>query len=251
MRRSLGLIGFISLVLLVAPARAQEAPPDGPEVEMAKGMVKVLKDELELTDEQTSKITETLQSGIRDGMKKMMKHMGEEEPDQETIQKEAEEMRTQITSKIKSLLDDEQKKEFDVLVKEFDQRAGSFNRGRGAPGGDASAWLEGELPSRERLLLKAENALLLTQDEKRVVLPKVEAVIAIREKMLEARREERKNLGQALHAKAKEDEVRERLHVFRNKQATLEKELAQAEEALRELVTIDQEARLVAIGILD
>jgi hypothetical protein len=251
MRRSLALLAPVLLLVLAVPARAQEAPPEGPEVEMAKGMVKVLKDELELTDEQTSKITETLQSGIRDGMKKMMKHMGEEEPDEEQIKKEADDMRSEITSKIKALLDDEQKKEFDVLVKEFDQRAGSFNRGRGAPGGDAAAWLEGELPSRERLLLKAENALLLTQDEKRVVLPKVEAVIAIREKMLEARREERRNLGQALRAKAKEDEVRERLHGLRNKQAGLQKDLVKAEEELRELVTIDQEARLVAIGILD
>jgi len=248
------LVALAFFVTPVTAARAQdqgEKAPDGPEVEMAKSMVKILKEELELSEDQTSKIESAIQDGIKEGMKKMLKHMGEEDPDEDEIRKEGEEVRTGITTKVKSFLDDEQKKEFDVLVKEFDQRAGSFDRGRGAPGGDAAAWLEGELPSKERLLLKAENTLLLTQDEKRVVLPKVEAVVALRQKMLDVRREERRSLGQAVRAKAKEDEVRERLHRLRSRQESLEKDLAKAEEELRELVTIDQEARLVAIGILD
>src|SRR4029079_8121540 len=127
--------------------------------------------------------------------------------------------------KIRGCLDDEQKKEFEVLVKEFDGRAGRFERGRSSPGADAALWLEGDMPTKERLLLKAENVLLLTEDEKRVVLPKVDAVIAAREKMREAKKEQRKNLSQAVRAKAKEDEVKERLHALRNSQAELEKGL--------------------------
>ena len=244
--------------LFLGTARAQEKPTDkpqpeaGPEAEMAKQMVKILKDELELSEEQTDKISTVITDGIKDGFKKMMKHMGEEQPDEEEIKKERDEVRDGILTKVRSLLDDEQKKEFEVLIKEFDQRAGKFDRGgRGNPGGDAAAWLEGELPSKERLLLKAENVLLLTEDEKKVVIPRVDAVISTRETFREVRREQRKNLSQAVRAGAKADEVRERLHLLREKLADLEKTLRKAEEDLRELVTIDQEARLVAIGILD
>lgn len=244
------LVAALVVTLGVAPARAQEKPPEGPEAEMAKSMVKVLKDELELSEEQTSKVSSAIQEGMKEGMKRMMKHMGEEEPDQEAMKKESEEIKQGILKKINEVLDDEQKKEFEVLVKEFDTRAGRFERGRG-PGGEAAAWLEGDMPSKERLLLKAENALLLTPDEKKVVLPKVDAVISLREKMRENRREQRRGLSQAVRSGAKEDEVRERLHSLRAQQKDLEEKIAKAEDELRELVTIDQEARLVAIGILD
>ncbi|MEZ0230419.1 MAG: hypothetical protein ACAI25_17485 [Planctomycetota bacterium] len=239
----------LALALLAAsPARAQEG---NPQTEMAKQMVKVLKEELELSEEQTSKITTAIEDGLRDGFRQMMRHMGEEEPDQEKIRKEGEEIRTNILKKIRDNLDEDQKKEFEVLIKEFDTRAGRFERGRNQPGGDATVWLDGEIPTKERLLLKAENVLILSEDEKKVVLPKVDAVITAREKMREAKKDQRRNLSQAVRAKAKEDEVKERLHALRNSQVELEKVLARSEDDLRELLTLDQEARLVAIGILD
>jgi hypothetical protein len=245
------LFALLLLLLTSVPARAQEAPSEGPETEIAKQLVQVLKDELELSEDQATKARTAIEESIRESMQKMMKHMAEEEPDQDQMRKEGDEARAAVTAKIKELLDDEQRKEFDVLVKEFDTRAGRFQRGAGNPGGEEELWLEGELASKERLLLKAENVLLLSEDEKKVVLPKVDAVISARERMRDARREQRKSLAQAVHAKAKDDEVRERLHALRNHQVELEKTLAKAEDELRELITVDQEARLVAIGILD
>lgn len=245
---SLALV-VLALVLPAAPARAQDAPPES---EMAKQMVKILKEELELSDEQTAKITTAIEDGFKDGMKRMLKRMGEQdEPDPNLMRKEGEEIRANILGKIRESLDEDQKKQFEVLVKEFEKGNGRFERGRGQPGGDASVWLDGEIPSKERLILKAENVLLLTEDEKKVVLPKVDAVITAREKMRETKKEQRRNLSQAVRAKAKEDEVRERLHALRNKQSELEKSLEKNAEDLRELLTLDQEARLVAIGILD
>ncbi len=251
MRRLLAaaVLAFALVLALPGSARAQEG--GNPQTEMAKQMVKILKEELELTEEQTTKITTAIEDGLRDGFRQMMKHMGEEEPDQEALRREGEEIRKNILDKIRGNLDDDQKKEFEVLIKEFDTRAGRFERGRNQPGGDAAMWLDGEIATKERLLLKAENVLLLSEDEKKVVLPKVDAVITAREKMREAKKEQRRNLSQAVRAKAKEDEVRERLHALRNSQADLEKVLAGREEELRELLTLDQEARLVAIGILD
>jgi len=254
--RSFAVVPIISLALLLGGARGQDGgdnkPQEGPEVEMAKSMVKLLKAELELSDDQADKVSTAIQDGIRAAFKQAMKHMGEEEPDEEAIAKERDEIRDGILGKVRGVLDDTQKKEFEVLIKEFDQRAGQFERAsREAPGGDALVWLEGELPTKERLLLKAENCLLLNEDEKKVVLPKVDAVVSARMKLREVRREQRRNLAQAVRAGAKEDEVRERLHSLRNRQVELARELAKAQEELRELVTIDQEARLVAIAILD
>jgi hypothetical protein len=248
MRRLLSAAVLVLALFAASPSHAQEGSSQS---EMAKQMVKILKEELELTEEQTSKITTAIEDGLRDGFRQMMKHMGEEEPDQEKMRKESEEIRTNILKRIRENLDDDQKREFEVLVKEFDTRAGRFERGRNQPGGDATVWLDGEVPTKERLLLKAENVLILSEDEKKVVLPRVDAVITVREKMREAKKEQRRNLSQAVRAKAKEDEVRERLHAIRNTQAELEKALARSEEDLRELLTLDQEARLVAIGILD
>lgn len=252
MRRLLSAALIAFALVFAAPAHAQDGQGQGdPQSEMAKQMVKILKDELELTDEQVPKVTTAIEEGLKEGFKRMMKHMGEDNPDQDQIRKEGEEVRTKILDSIRGCLDDEQKKEFEVLIKEFDSRAGRFERGRNNPGGDAQAWLEGELPTKERLLLKAENALILSEDEKKVVLPKVDAVISAREKLRDVRRQNRRDLAQAVKGGAKEDEVRERLHALRTKQADLEKSLEKAEEDLRELVTLDQEARLVAIGILD
>ncbi|HZU98958.1 MAG TPA: hypothetical protein VFF73_19780 [Planctomycetota bacterium] len=254
--RSILVVSLVSVALLLgAGARAQDdgdKPPEGPEVEMAKSMTALLKAELELSDEQADKVKAAIQDGIKDGFKQMMKHMADEEqPDEQTMQHEREQIRDSILGKIRTVLDDSQKKEFEVLIKEFDQRAGKFERGQREAGGDALVWLEGELPTKERFLMKAENCLLLNEDEKKVVLPKVDAVVSARIKLHETRREHRKSLAQAARAGAKEDEMRERLHSFREKEFTLQREIRKAEEELRELVTVDQEARLVAIGVLD
>ena len=249
--RSLLSAAVIALSLVAASARTARAQEGDPQSEMTKQMVKVLKEELELSDEQTSKIQTAISDGLKDGFRQMMKHMGEEEPDQEKIRKEGEEIRANILKRITENLDEDQKKQFEVLVKEFEKGNGRFERTRNQPGGEATHWFDGDMPTKERLLLKAENVLLLTEDEKKVVLPKVDAVISAREKMRAAKKEHRANLSQAVRAKAKEDEVKERLHALRNRQAELEKTLEKAGEDLRELLTLDQEARLVAIGILD
>jgi hypothetical protein len=99
--------------------------------------------------------------------------------------------------------------------------------------------------------LKADNILILSEDEKKVVLPRVKAVVEARRALRDERHERRKNLGIAAKAGASDDECKERLHGLRNKTVELEGRLAKAEEELREVVTLEQEARLVAVGILD
>jgi Cft2 family RNA processing exonuclease len=234
-----------------APKVEPAKDDDGPEVGITKQVVEMLKSELELTEEQETKVTVVVQKIMREGMKNMMKHMGEENPDQDAIKKEQEDLKQSIIDGVKAELDEGQKKEFELFVKEFENRSGKWQRAGNIPGGDAAIWFEGELPTKERWLLKAENVLLLSEDEKKVVLPKVEAVIAARSSLRELRHNSRKDLQTAVHGGAKEEEVKERLHSLRERTEGLEKTLERAEEDLRELLAIDQEARLVAIGILD
>ncbi len=258
--RALAVLAALVFVLAATPVALAEdrdppAPPkkeEGPEVTMAKQMVGLLRHELDLSEEQVERVTRILQDGIKSAMKKMFERMGDDNPPTpEQRKKDETDIREGILGKIREVLDAGQKREFEALVKEFDQRLGRFERQQNAPGGPAAQWFEGELPTKERLLVKTENVLLLNEEEKAVVLPRVDAVVTARAALREARLERRRDLSRAVHGGAKEDEMKERLHALRAKEDQLKERLEKAEADLRELLSIDQEARLVAIGVLD
>jgi hypothetical protein len=219
---------------------------------MTRQVVQMLKAELDLSEDQVEKVKGVMHEGFKFVMKRMMERMGDETPPTpEQRKKDETEIREAIVGKIRDVLDEGQKREFETLVKEFDQRLGKFELNQNLPGGNASSWLEGELASKERLLVKSENVLLLNEDEKAVIIPKVDAVITARAALREARRERRRDLSRAVHGGAKEDEVKERLHALRKKEDQLKDDLDKAQEQLREILALEQEARLVAIGVLD
>lgn len=220
--------------------------------EMPKRIARFIKDQVELTDEQTTKIETILRDAFGEVMKRMIARMGEPEPpSREQIEKEMQEFRERIVEKVRSVMDDSQKKEFELLVKEFEQRAGTWEQRRDDPGREATSLFDGELPSKERLLVKAENALILNEDEKKVILPLVAKISDLRRKLREDGRERRRDIQKAIHSGAKPDEMRERLDTARAAEQKDRDALEKAESELRDLVTIEQEARLVAIGVLD
>src|SRR5262249_15419521 len=144
-------------------------------------IVDFLKHELDLTQDQVAKVQTVMEDGMKEAMKTMMKRFGEENPDPEQGKKDQEAIRSRIIDGIRGVLDEAQKKELDSLVKDFENRAGKFERAaNNTPGGDAALWLEGEHPSRDSYLTHAEAALILSQDEHKVIFPKIEKVVDAR-----------------------------------------------------------------------
>ena len=265
MRRLAGIL-VLSSLLFLGPIRAQDDPKkqDPPmSSQLAQGMVEILKQEIELRPDQVDKVSAVLEKGMAHLLDNLGARANGEDPDDDIVKDE-------ILGGLRDVLDEGQRKELEVLVKEFESGSGRFELGppdeldpideldpmapapeRKLDVGKADLWFEPDLPTTERLTLKVDNILILSEDERKVVLPRVIAVLEARRKLRDGRHEQRHGLGIALHGGARDDEVKERLHGFRARTADLEKDLARAEEQLREILTLEQEARLVAIGILD
>ena len=265
MRRLAGIV-VLSLLIFLGPIRAQDDPKKGePPVssQLAQGMVEILKQEIELRPDQVDKVSAVLEKGMAHLLDNLAARANGEDRDDDLIKDE-------ILGGLKDVLDEGQRKELEVLVKEFESGSGRFELGPPeeldpfdeldpmAPPSErkldvtkADLWFEPDLPTTERLTLKVDNILILSENERKVVLPRVIAVLEARRALRDVRHEQRRGLGVAVHGGAREDEVKERLHGFRARTAELEKTLARVEEQLREVLTLEQEARLVAIGILD
>lgn len=253
---------LVLLAALVGVGFAQDDPKKespSPSDEMAQAAAAIIRGEIDLRDDQV----EAVNAVLAKGMKHLFDQMAARERGEDV---EDLDVRGEILDGLNGVLDDKQRAQLDALVKEFDTQSGRFESGSQEeldPNFDPSAipddklaasaerWFEGDMPGKERFVLKAETALILSEDEKKIVLPRLEAVIVARRALRDATHTRRTDLGQAIHAGAKEDEVRERLHSMRGKAEELRGALEKAEEALREVVTIEQEARLVAIGVLD
>jgi Spy/CpxP family protein refolding chaperone len=259
------------VIALAAPLAAQDGPPSGDDKkadekkddrppgspggmdQMPKTIARFLKDQVDLTEEQAAKVESILGDAFKDVMKRMVGRMGDEQPPSpEEGRKEMEDMRARIVGQIRDLLDEGQKKEFEVFVKEFETRARDWEReSMSDPGRGAAFLFERLLPSKERTLVKVENALILNEEEKKAILPLAGKVWDARRKLVEDGRERRRDIDKAVHGGAKKEELREKIEVARARDAADREALEKAEAELRDVLTLEQEARLVALGILD
>jgi hypothetical protein len=260
MRRFL-LVLAMAVLVLARPVRSQDDGKDEGS-QLMQSLVTLLRQELDLNDDQVGKVTTVLEKGMTHLFVNMLARQNGEDPDDDLVKDE-------IMDGLRGVVDDAQRKELDVLLHEFETQTGRFQLGVPdednldldtpfAPSADkialsknADLWFEGDLPTAERLALKADNILILSEDEKKVVLPRVKAVVEARRALRDERHERRKSLGIAAKAGASKGECKERLHGLRRKTVELENRLSKAEDELREVVTLEQEARLVAVGILD
>lgn len=266
-----GPLALVLALALASPLAAQEQPqprgddkkaeekkeqpggPGGQFEQYPKMIARFLKDQVDLTEEQSDRVETILRDAFRDAMKRMIGRMGEEQPPApEEGRKDMEDMREKIVGKIREVLDEGQRKEFEVLVKEFEQRAGQWERERMSdPGRGATFLFDRPLPSKDRTLVKAENVLILNEEEKKAILPLVEKVWTARQKLVTDGGERRRDLEKAVHGGAKPDEIREKIEVARARETADREALEKAENELREVLTLEQEARLVAVAILD
>lgn len=250
------------LILCAAPlATAQDQPEgDRPRQERRRGMggdqtdriLEVLRVELDLDSGQEVRIRKVLD----DAMKEVFARMGEifgggmDEAGRQKAREMFEQLRVDLAKKISAELSPAQRREFEVLVDQFDRRAQRFEDGRRAQERPAELFNPSP-PSKRILMAKAERSLFLGPDELRAVMPYVERVIDAREALYEGRRVRRADLYNAADGGASEEELAERMAEIRAAEQFQHLELIASQQALRELLTVDQEARFVAMGLLE
>jgi hypothetical protein len=210
-----------------------------------------LKKELDLDDEQAKKVGKIFQDAMGDMMKRMADSWGNEDgPNPENMRGVMEDLRLELSGKVREVLNDAQAREFDALVDQFDQRAQRWEQ-------SARGWQDPTLifepaPISKRILLeKAERALFLGPDETAVVMPMVEDVLNRRIATAESKVTRRKDLRNAVDGGADPKEVVDRLQEIRAREEVQAQELIAAQDRLREVLTLEQEVRFVAMGILD
>lgn len=256
---------FVALaIVLAAPVAAQEGQPQpqpprerrGPPMGMPGGewtrqAAQFLKDELDLDDEQVERVKGVFDQAIPNAMRKMAEAWGAgEEFNYDRLRGAMDEVRVQVTRDIAQVLTPAQQREFDALIEQFDQRAQRWEQGRRAYDDPMLAFEPAPL-SKRVLMEKAERALGLPPEELRVVLPLVEKVIDRKMARQEARIIRRKDLTAAIDGGATPDEVQQRVRELRASEQFEQLELVAAMQELRDVLTIEQEIRLVTMGVLD
>lgn len=265
-----------SLVLLAvlavgAPAGAQDPPqpPRPQEGERQQGerrrgdppwlnggwadqAVEFLAQELDLDPGQREKIKTIMQDTMRDAFAQAAEQFGRGDgpPDFDKIRASFEDVRVKVAERINEVLSPDQRREFEALVDQFDRRAQSFEQMRRAAE-DPTELFDPPPISKRILMSKAERALFLGPDETAAVMPLVERVIDLRIALNEGLKIRRGDLRAAMEGGASDEEVRQRLDGLRKAEEFQRLELAAAQQALREVLTLEQEVRFVAMGILD
>jgi hypothetical protein len=269
--RSTAIALTLALATLAAPVLAQDPPkptpaptpqPEGERrrpggmpfanAEWAGQAVEFLAKELELDAGQQEKIKTILSQTMRDAMKKAAEQWDPTQgmPDMQKMRTFMEDARVEIAQKIDAVLSPEQRKEFEVLVDQFDRRAQSYEQQARAYQTPSEAF--DPAPISKRVLLdKAERSLFLGPDETAAVMPFVEKAIDLQIALNEGRKTRRQDLQVAIEGGASEKEIRQRLDGMHDAEDMAKLELAGARTALRELLTLEQEIRMVAMGILD
>lgn len=271
LRATLGTL--LLLTALGAPALGQDTPqpqpaPEGERQEeprrrggggppwmnsgWADQAVDFLAQELDLDPGQREKIKKIMEDTMRDAFAQAAEQFGRGDgpPDFDKIRSSMEDVRVKVAEKITEVLSPDQRAEFEVLVDNFDRRAQSFEQMRRASE-DPSELFDPPPLSKRILLSKAERALFLGPDETAVVMPLIERVLDLRIALNEGLKVRRDDLRKAMAGGASDDEVRQRLDALRNAEEFQRLELAGTEQALREVLSVEQEVRFVAMGILD
>lgn len=204
------------------------------------GVSDQLKDTLDLSDEQVAKV-KAIEEEQRTEMQKA-RDAGERPNFMEAMKKTQE--------KIKGILTDTQKPKFEEWTKKMEERFNGMGGGRGGPGGGR------DRGDRDKELAdRAEKELTLTADEKAAVMPLVKKVLETRAESRKAgdtRREELKKFLKDVPGTtdAQRDEIATKIKDIKKAKEGEDTKIKEAENALREVLTPENEAKLMAMGIL-
>jgi hypothetical protein len=236
------------------PEKKDEQPPEKkPDANQRRNRfqafrypIERLKEQLKLSDEQYKKVEE-----FADELGARFRKDVQEQGDNFDLSKMREMMPRymhDMQEKVRSILTDDQKPKYEEMVKEEEKRMKEGPR-------DARFGRDPE-QIKKRLMEQAEKELALSANEKQAVLPLIQKVLDARAEArtnYDKRKEEftdfsKKATGQDEAGKAA---IQKRLEEFRKAREVDLDKIKDAEAALRDVLTIENEAKLVALGILD
>lgn len=231
-------------------AQEEDGPRRGGPMQTEQ-VVEFLREELSLDATQIPGVTAAVEESMQVAMQRMAELWGSgEQPDRAAMRDAFVQMRVDMANRVSESLTPAQQREFEVLVEQFDRRMQGWDRGRRASE-DPVRWFDPPRFDRRLLLAKAERSLFLEPDEAAVVLPYIEEVVDRRLGLLEGRRIRREDLRSAIDGGASRDEIEDRLEEIRVSEDLQQLELVAAQHRLRDLLTVEQEVRFVAMGLLD
>lgn len=197
-----------------------------------------LKEQLGLDDEQVKRLEE-LTTPMRDGLFDEMRRLreGGGEFNWEDMRERMRGFRDQLNETIGSVLTDEQKKKFEEMLANPDRGR------RGRRGRDPER-------DRQRRLDDAKKALIMTPEEEEVLVPMIEAVVNAQNTLRSSNDTQRREFTEFLRSGLPTEAITARLTEFREQRGEAETVLETARASLQEVLTLEQEAKLVALGIL-
>jgi periplasmic protein CpxP/Spy len=244
----------VAASLLFAPAAlAQDGPaPEGREERRERrggrgGMglpIERLTEELGLTPEQVTQ-AEAIGEEMRTAMREMFQNGG-----MEGGREKIREMFEAQFAKIEAILTPEQKEKFTAFREQMNERMQRFGGERGGPGGERGG--PGN-PGRGRARLREEAlaALALSEEEASVVTPLLDATLTARETSRADDDTRRRAFSDKLKETTDPEAVNTLLAEFRAAREAGRATVKTSQDQLREVLTVDQEAKLVALGLLE
>lgn len=265
-RLMLGSLALVASLALAPLASAQDTPPPPPPGggtaptppapgggeqggrERGRGgrggmglPVDRLKEELGLTDAQMAEV-EKLNTEMREKAREMFQS-GQGFEGMRGMMDEA-------MGKVEALLTPEQKTKFGEFKTRMQERM-QGRMGRGGEGGPGGRGGRGGPQLKERLREDALKALALSQEEAAVVTPRLDTVLETRDLTQREAQRAREEFMTKVRETTDQAALQKLLADYRTARESGKAQEKTAMDGLRELLTVEQEAKLVGLGILD
>lgn len=207
--------------------------------------VERLKEELGLSDEQVAKI-EAVNAEMRERGRAMRDELRQGQFDPEAMRARFEQIQTEVRARIDEVLTPEQRaklQELQTTMRERMRERGG-ERGPMGRGPDRGAM-------QRRLREQAVSELKLGPEEATVVLPLLDAVFETRRLLEEEHEKRREAFLRSVHETTDPQQLNTLLLDYRAARESDRAQVKQSMDQLREVLTLEQEARLVALNVLD
>lgn len=199
--------------------------------------VERFKEELGLTEEQVAQL-EALNAEMQEQGQKLREMF--QNGDMEGAREMMQGFRTKMQDGLKSFLTEEQQEKAKELMQRGRERFG--RRGRGGRGGPQN---------KARLRDEAVKALALGEEEAAVVLPRLDTVLDTRELLQREQETRRQDFLKKARETSDGDALNALLAEFRTAREADKEQVKAAMDQLREVLTLEQEVKLVGLNVLD